>query len=153
MRANRGASRSIARTSAASPGASFARAGLISSTVSVRRYSGRNAASAIDHRPPTANPVVGGSRPWMRSIAAYRSSLGACLATKPTNAGVYVSSTARQKSRALARRKASEGRRCASGNVSARNSRMTMDSPSWAASGEGASPGWSLGPPSTRYGT
>ena len=43
--------------------ASLAIAGLISSTSSMRRYPGRNAASAIDHS-PTAKPVVGGSRPW-----------------------------------------------------------------------------------------
>ena len=132
--------------------ASLAIAGLISSTSSMRRYPGRNDASAIDHS-PTAKPVVGGSRPWTCSIAVYSSSFGVCLKTNPIEAGLYVSSTAREKRRALALRKGEAGRRRAEGKVSARNSVMMSDSPSWGRSEDGESPGSSLGPPYTRYGT
>lgn len=143
-RANRGDS-SAARTTGAAPGAKNP----TSSVTDMRRRSrmGITAASAIDHCGPAAKPPAGGSRAWSASSAASMASGGPPMRKNAFCAGSSSVSTAVVKRRARARSTGAEGRRCAAGKRSARNSRMTSDSGILMESGEGASSGCSSGPP------
>ena len=107
---------------------------------------GITAASAMDHA-PTAKPSAGSIR-CRPSMTPRRPSTGTPRPKmKPAKAGTSFVSVYCVKRRALARRAGSVGRRPALGNMSARNSLITSDSGTWTESGDGASPGLSLGPP------